>query len=300
MTPLERLLDGLRVEIEPFVVSEVRRKRPAGRRHVSPPTMHGTVSGWVVLELSDGATIHLSKERVIVVPARAAMQPVSRKEAEHDGDPQVSTACGRFRATYQGSIGLFDRLREPLMEDLDADDPIRRSLEELLTEVRTQRAGYRAMAETLLRHCLILLLRRCFEHRDCPRAWLAALEDSRLGRAVAAMQERPEEAFTLTGLAEVAGMSRSVFAVRFADALGRPPMEFLKMVRLTRAAQLLTHTDLPIKTVAARAGYSSRSSFTRAFFARYGVDPTAFRADGTRSGAYARRVDDTENASDAA
>jgi transcriptional regulator GlxA family with amidase domain len=212
----------------------------------------------------------------------------------------VSTACGRFRTTYQGSIGLFDHLREPLTEDLADDDPIHRSLEELLTEIMTKRPGYRAVAETLVRHCLILLLRRCFEHRDCPPAWLAALDDPRLGRAVAAMQERPQEAFTLTGLAEVAGMSRSVFAARFAGALGRPPMEFLKMVRLTRAAQCLTHTDLPIKTVAARAGYSSRSSFTRAFLTRYGIDPTAFRSNPTRAATGARREDDPEHAADAA
>ena len=35
---------------------------------------------------------------------------------------------------------------------------------------------------------------------------------------------------------------------------------------------------LPVKTVAARVGYASRSHFSRAFKAAYGVDPTAFRA----------------------
>jgi AraC-like DNA-binding protein len=55
-------------------------------------------------------------------------------------------------------------------------------------------------------------------------------------------------------------------------------MEFLQALRLARAAELLVGTDLPVKSVATRVGYSSRSSFTRAFVARQGAGPTAFRA----------------------
>jgi AraC-like DNA-binding protein len=194
------------------------------------------------------------------------------------GDADILLAWGPIRVTYQGSVDLFDHLREPLVEDLTSDDPIRRSFEELLEEISAQRPGARAMAATLLRRCLILLLRRHLEHATGRPSWLAALEDARLGRAVATMQDGPEQSFTLPGLAEVAGMSRSVFAARFADALGQSPMEFLKTVRLARAAELLRRTDLPVKSVATRVGYSSRSSFTRAFLARHGVGPTAFRA----------------------
>ena len=50
---------------------------------------------------------------------------------------------------------------------------------------------------------------------------------------------------------------------------------------LERAAQLLTSTELPVKSVAAQVGYASRSSFTRAFVATYGAAPKTFRRDGT-------------------
>lgn len=134
------------------------------------------------------------------------------------------------------------------------------------------------MAEALLRRCLILLLRRYCAGGERQPSWLAALEDARLGRAIALMQERPEQSFSLPRLAEVAGMSRSVFAARFAEAWSQSPIEFLKGLRLARAAQLLTRTDLPVKAVAGRVGYASRSAFTRAFVARHGIGPLAFRA----------------------
>jgi len=45
--------------------------------------------------------------------------------------------------------------------------------------------------------------------------------------------------------------------------------------RLAHAMQLLYTTQLPLKTVAARAGYRSLPSFSRRFVARYGMDPGA-------------------------
>ena len=191
--------------------------------------------------------------------------------------PKVVTACGAIRATYQGSVGLFDQLREPIVENFAADDPIHRSFQDLMDEIAGTRAGSRAMVETVVRRCLILLMRRHFRHVDARTSWLVGLDDVRLGRAMALMHDRPQQSFTLRALAEVAGMSRSVFAARFADAVGQSPIEFLKMLRLARASQLLMNSDLPVKTVAARVGYSSRSSFTRAFHAHHGIGPTAFR-----------------------
>jgi len=212
-----------------------------------------------VLELADGVTVRLADDSVIVLP------------------PARRAVNGGIRITFEGSISLFHHLREPLVERVAASDPLRACFEELLHELNGHRPGSRGMAEALLRRCLILLLRRCCERGFRPE-WVAALEDPRVGRVIAAMHDRPEQTFTLLDLADLAGMSRSVFAARFMGALGRSPIEFLTELRLARAAQILTGTDLPVKTVARRVGYSSRSSFTRAFLARHGLAPMAFRS----------------------
>jgi AraC-like DNA-binding protein len=246
-----------------------------GRRH---DALGAPGSG--VLDFGGGVSVRFSARVVVVVPSRP------RGPDLHEGrgpeasaiDGHVRVACGRVRASLQGSVGLFDHLREPLIEHLRAGDPLGRALQELLDEIAARRPGYRAMAEALLRRCLILLLRRVGDGDEERMSWLAPLEDSRLRRAVTAMQARPEHSFTLPVLAEVAGMSRSVFAARFVDVLGQSPIGFLKTLRLARASRLLLGTDLPVKSVATRVGYASRSSFTRAFVAVHGVGPMAFRA----------------------
>jgi AraC-like DNA-binding protein len=277
MISLEQLLDGLEVAVEPLATHAIRRDGSIDCGQMDGPAIHYALRGSGRLEIADGETVGVSARTVIVVPpghhARIVTQDGGRRS-------DVRVACVGIRATYRGSIGLFDHLHEPLVEHVAADDPVRQSFEELLDEVDARRPGCRAMSEALLRRCLIWLLRRFFGRGRCGLGWLAPLEDARLGRAVTAMHERPQHSFTLPELAEVAGMSRSVFAARFSDTLGQSPIEFLKALRLARAAQLLARTDLPVKGVAARSGYSSRSSFTRAFVARHGIAPAAFRATG--------------------
>ena len=102
---------------------------------------------------------------------------------------------------------IFDHLRTPLAEPLTAGDPIRPSFEELLEEMAHERPGSRTMIETLVRRWLILFLRRCRQHGH-PPPWAAVPGDERLGRVMAAMQDRPHHGFTLSRLAELAGMRR--------------------------------------------------------------------------------------------
>ncbi len=51
--------------------------------------------------------------------------------------------------------------------------------------------------------------------------------------------------------------------------------ELIGDARLAQAMQLLYTTRLPLKTVAARVGYRSLSSFNRRFQERYGMEPSA-------------------------
>jgi AraC-like DNA-binding protein len=296
MISLERVLDGLEVSVDPIVLHDLRRERPPDRARPGQVTVrYPATGGGGIVELAGGATVRYAPSRLTILPPRpraradgeaSTHRAWRRNDADERakgsvGSPErdVMVGTGRMRATYLGAVGLFDQLREPLAEDLRAGDPIGRAFRALFAEIAGKRPGRRAMVEALLRQCLILFLRR-----NCKREgriiWMAALEDLGLGRAVAAMRDRPEHSFTLQGLAEVAGMSRSVFAARFIGSLDRSPMEFLKDLRLARAAELLSRTDLPVKIVAARVGYSSRSSFTRAFLANQGIGPSAFRAAG--------------------
>ena len=54
-------------------------------------------------------------------------------------------------------------------------------------------------------------------------------------------------------------------------------MDYLRDVRLRRAAQLLCRDDLSVDEVASKVGFSSRSHFSHTFRDHFGASPLAFR-----------------------
>ena len=79
-------------------------------------------------------------------------------------------------------------------------------------------------------------------------------------------------------------MSRAAFQRQFLDIVGMTVADFDVRLRIHRAALLLAETDLPVNTIAAAIGYSSRSHFSRAFRKVMGADPTRFRQDHASGG----------------
>ncbi len=199
-----------------------------------------------------------------------------------DGAPGLTVASGRVDATRAGGQGLFERLHEPLVEDFSDSEEMRSIFERLLKEQRMDAPGGGAMAKALMTQCLVLLLRRLCKQSDCRLTWLSALEDPRLARVLDTILEEPTRPYSLEFLAELAGMSRSSFAEKFMQAFGRSATDFVKEARIRTGARLLRTTDLPIKTVASKVGYASRSHFSRAFAEQFGTAPTAYRSSESR------------------
>jgi AraC-like DNA-binding protein len=64
----------------------------------------------------------------------------------------------------------------------------------------------------------------------------------------------------------------------FTEVRGVGFRTYLAGIRMSRAAELLAQTQLPVKEVAQRVGYRDHSQFSKAFKRLYGVSPSAFRA----------------------
>ena len=108
-------------------------------------------------------------------------------------------------------------------------------------------------------------------------AWLAALSDTQIGRALALLHARPAEAWTAELLAREVGMSRSVFAERFNSLVGQPPMQYLALWRMHTAAQRLREAQGSVAQIGFAVGYESEAAFSRAFKREFGASPGTWR-----------------------
>ncbi|MBO4905908.1 MAG: helix-turn-helix domain-containing protein [Bacteroidaceae bacterium] len=104
-------------------------------------------------------------------------------------------------------------------------------------------------------------------------------EDSRtLEQAIAAVQQHLDDTeYDIEGFARDMLMSRTTLFRRIRVVSGQSPTDFIKTVRLERAAQLITTTDHTIAAIADMTGFSSASYFSKCFKQKYGVLPKNYK-----------------------
>ncbi len=197
-----------------------------------------------------------------------------------DSTPDILLACGQISASYEGALGLFELLQNPVVEEFGSNSVLHRCFDLMLAEVEEPGLATKAMTEALTKQCFIILSRQHLKAGMGTSPLLTALQEPKLARAVVGILEKPGAPYTVESLAALAGMSRASFAQRFSQAFDQAPMDFVQCVRMRIAARLLTTTDLPVKVIASTTGYASRSAFSRAFEAAYGAAPAEFRAFG--------------------
>lgn len=179
------------------------------------------------------------------------------------GTYRRETSVGALLFAHLPRSMVLGRVESPLVELLSA-------------ELVNDRAGQEVVLDRILDLLLVSCLRDALTAADT-RGWLAARDDAVAGPALRVIHERPEEPWTVESLAIRARVSRAVFARRFAERVGEPPLTYLTNWRMALAADLITGTDLTLTAVAGRVGYANPFALSAAFKRVYGVSPAHFR-----------------------
>ncbi len=152
------------------------------------------------------------------------------------------------------------------------------TLEAMMAEAQTPRPGSETVITRLADILIIGAVRSWLESSPESRTgWLGALRDARIGRALAIIHRQAERSWTVASLAAEVHMSRAVFAERFTELVGAPPMQYLTRWRMQLASVWIRDERLSLSEVAERLGYGSDASFSRAFKRHMGQPPGALK-----------------------
>jgi len=294
----DRILSELDIHADPFAICALEGACSLGLGRNPGSTLHYVLGGRGRITFQTLAPLPLLPGRLVLVPASLghslmndgggqvglpACEPagldLERHIAMGKGDGNMLVLCSHVTLGMRDTHGLVDLLRTPLWMDVAQSGTAAGAMRALMAEMTCPRAGRGAMIRVLLLQCMIELLRDRLEAGDPAVLWLRALADPGLWQALRTMLDDPGAPHSLERLSEVAGMSRTRFAARFQAAYGHAPMAFLRRLRLARAARLLAETRQPVKRIAEKVGFRSRSAFTRAFAGEWGQSPRTFRKD---------------------
>ena len=274
-----------------------------GAEHVV--SFHAILSGSCWAALGDGSSspLHLNAGDVVVFPGGApnvmSSAPGSRGKPDmamyyrpidqslpftliHGGGGNERT---RFVCGY---LGCDTRPFNPLLAALPPMLCVRRPgdgrgwvtdlFSIALEEGRSGRVGGETVLAKLSELMFVEAIRRYVESLPADsHGWLSGLRDTHVGKALRLIHARPAETWTLATLSREVGLSRTIFAKRFSDYVGVPPLQYLTCWRLQLAGRLLEQPGLGVARAAAEVGYESEAAFNRAFKKFVGVPPGAWR-----------------------
>jgi LacI family transcriptional regulator len=104
-----------------------------------------------------------------------------------------------------------------------------------------------------------------------------AVDDPDVAAALRCIHDHACDGLRVSDLAERVAVSQSVLERKFLRLIGRTPKAEMLRVQLSRARQLLTGSDLPLREVARQCGFESDKYFSDAFLRGAGLRPLAYR-----------------------
>lgn len=258
--------------------------------------------GACVVEFDDGEVLSLSAGQLVLLPHGRPVDlrdqpgsvltplfdiPATRHSPQfetmvHGGGGAVTRmTCGVLKVDHAAADRLVSLL--PRMIFLDSFEPgagawVQTTLTYLAEEARDPKPGGETVLTRLTDILVVQAIRAWLDNTgDQTTGWLAALRDPKVGRALQAFHRKPEAGWSVAGLAQVAGMSRSAFAVRFKDLTGETVMHYAGRWRMQLASRELQRGHRSTAEVAAEAGYESEAAFSRAFKKMTGQTPGSLR-----------------------
>jgi len=194
-----------------------------------------------------------------------------------------NSASGATRSVicaYEGHSEVSARLLDalPTVLVLRADEWDTPLVALLAAEAAHDGPGQEAYLDRLLDVLLIAVIRTWFDRDENAPTWWQAERDTVVGPALKLIYNNPAYPWTVANLAAAVGSSRAVFARRFTEQVGEPPIAFLTGWRLALAADLLRSSQATIAAVARQVGYSTPFALSSAFKRAYGVSPNTHRA----------------------
>jgi LacI family transcriptional regulator len=105
-----------------------------------------------------------------------------------------------------------------------------------------------------------------------------AIQDSDIAAALAFIRKFAHDEINVDSILREVALSRRALERKFRDQLGRTVLEEIRRARLDLAKSLLSETNLPMPSIAARCGFSGARRLAVVFRQIVGTTPTAFRA----------------------
>ncbi len=119
---------------------------------------------------------------------------------------------------------------------------------------------------------------------ETEQAGIAIPDRDLLKKVTSVIKKRMSDSkLSVETLAEEVGISRGHLQRKLKNLTGQNPNEFIRIIRLKQAAEILTANDVSIAEVAEMVGFNSQSYFSTAFTKQFNISPSQYVEENRKS-----------------
>lgn len=199
----------------------------------------------------------------------------------HSYRPQSQTGWNCYWIGFKGR-NMDDRVRANFLSPahpiyhIGYSDSIIRLYEEAFRSAMQEKAYYQQLLAGVTNH-LIGMMYALEKNFRLAEGDITNEHIERINLARDIMRKEVESDVTIQDIAKRVGMSYSTFRKLFKEYSGISPALYQQELKLQRAKELLTTTDLIIKEIAYRLDFESPDYFSHKFRQKTGLKPSEFR-----------------------
>lgn len=224
------------------------------------------------IDYTDGA--------VTVVPANCLHTTLSRDKSLNSWEYLFFDPAGILNSAFPNDPLSVESVLHRLSSEalcLPQEDAV--ELERLITmvlnECQTKHEYHKAVEQNLMTSLLLLITRSYTEKKTHIRPMTVGLQQ--IMPAIEYIGMHYMNPISGEDLASICSLSEAQLRRKFKEYLNMSPVEYLTMVRIQKAYELLNSTNYPMTEVALRVGYQDVSSFNRNFQKIMGVSPYQYK-----------------------
>lgn len=151
------------------------------------------------------------------------------------------------------------------------------TIETIISEMETPQAHYKHIVRQLMNALLLMLIRTSACEQESSSSVDVVSQLGVLSPAITYIAGNYMNDISIDYLAQLCHISTSHFRRIFKKVLGWTPLDYVQLMRITRACALLYNCDNSITEVSLQVGYPSTSSFNRQFNRIHGISPSQWR-----------------------
>ena len=166
-----------------------------------------------------------------------------------------------------------------LSPKLEPYPPVQRIFKDMIAEVDGYEFGREIVLRSLVNELAVHLIRRFTPSTTQVEQYTLERAKSRyqVRKAIQYLEDNFNKPFNLEELAAASELSKYHLERVFKRATGLTPCTYALMLRIERAKQLLTSTQMPIASIASELGFSHQSHLTNVFKKLTDLTPHVYR-----------------------